>query len=98
MNTVLTRAARHDLTDIYEFVAADNPVAAEQVITRLFDIMEQLAVGELKGPEIRLADGRRVRRWTVPPYRVYYRRSSRRTVIVRVYHQARRSLEQSNEA
>lgn len=96
MNVVLAPAARRDLAEIYEFVAADNVGAAERVILQLFLVVRQLGDGELKGPEVRLTDGRHVRRWSVPSYRVYYRKTSRRTVIVRVYHQARRSLEQAS--
>jgi len=97
MNVVLTKRAQRDLTEIYEFVGANSSAAAERVLARLVDIMQWLADGELSGPEVRPTDGRRVRRWSVPPYRVYYRRSTRRTVIVRVYHQARRPLEQQSE-
>ena len=96
MNVVLTRRAQRDLTEIYEFIAADNPAPAELVLARLFQVIQQIADGDLNGPEVRLTDGRRVRRWPVPPYRVYYRRSAQRTVIVRVYHQARRPLEQES--
>jgi plasmid stabilization system protein ParE len=94
MNAVLTRIAQRDLAEIYDFVAAESPARAERLVARLVDVIRQVANGELKGPEVRLGDGRRVRRWSAPPYRIYYRRSPRRTVIVRIYHQARRPLEQ----
>jgi toxin ParE1/3/4 len=97
MSIFLTRIAQHDLTEIHEFIAADNPSAARRIIEHLFAVIGQLDNGELKGPEVRLSDGRRVRRWSVPPYRIYYRRSTRRTVIVRVFHQARRPLETEGE-
>jgi plasmid stabilization system protein ParE len=81
------------LAEIKEFIAINNPSAAEQTLRRLFDVIQQIADGDLEGPEARLAGVGRVRRWPVPPYRIYYRRTARQTVIVRVYHQARRSLE-----
>jgi toxin ParE1/3/4 len=93
VNVVLTKDAQRDLMGIHEFIAADNPTAADRVTGHLVAVFEQLADGEIQGPEVRLIDGRRVRSWPVPPYRIHYRRTSRRTVIVRVYHQARRPLE-----
>jgi plasmid stabilization system protein ParE len=93
VNTVISRAAQRDLTEIREFIGTDNPFAAEQILTRLFDVIEQIAVGDLKGPESSLPDIGPVQSWPVPPYRIYYRRNARRTIVVRVYHQARRSLE-----
>jgi toxin ParE1/3/4 len=92
LNLHLSAAARRDLEEVYAFIAADNDSAAERVVRRLLGVMEQLATGELNGPEVRLENGRLVRRWSVPPYRVYYRRTSLRTTIVRIYHQARRPL------
>ena len=86
-------AARRDLDEIYEFIAADSATAAERVIRLLLSVIQKLADGEIKGPAVRLKDGREVRRWSVPPYRVYYRRTPRRKVMARVYHQARRSIE-----
>jgi plasmid stabilization system protein ParE len=93
MNLVVTRAAQIDLKDIYEFIVKDNPDAAERVLSHLSDVIQQLADGALQGPDVRLKNGRRLKRWSAPPYRIYYRRTSRRTVVVRVYHQARRPLE-----
>lgn len=78
MNVVLARAAQRDLADIYEFIAGDSPTAAQRIIERLLAVIQQLADGQLKGPEERLTDGRRVRHWSVPSYGVYYRSSARR--------------------
>lgn len=64
----------------------------------LLEVIGQLADGSLKGPEARLTDGRGVRYWPVTPYLIYHRRMSRRTAIVRIYHQARRSLEAGDNA
>jgi plasmid stabilization system protein ParE len=93
MTIVVTRAARRDLIEAYDFIAAHSPDAAGRVLDRLFSVIRRIDAGELKGPEVRLEDGRRARRWSVPPFRIYYRRSTRRTVVVRVYHQARRPIE-----
>ncbi|PYM46503.1 MAG: hypothetical protein DME14_18060 [Candidatus Rokuibacteriota bacterium] len=53
-----------------------------------------LASGTVERREVRLRDGRRVHSWPVPPYRVYYRKSADVLEVVRVYHQARRPIEQ----
>ncbi len=72
MNVVLTRLARRDLDEAYNFIARDNPQAAEQVLGRLNAAFQRLADGELSDPEVRLRSGRQARHWTVPPYRIYW--------------------------
>jgi toxin ParE1/3/4 len=93
MNLVIGPEAEADLEEIYEYIATDSPQAAERMLDRLRGVMQQLADGELNGPATRLADGRCVRGWPVRRYRIYYRRSANHTVILRVYHGARRPLE-----
>ena len=94
MNEVVVSArAKKDLTGIYNFIADDSPRAAGRVMDRLVSVFHQLAAGELHGPEVSFEDGRRARRWPVPPYRIYYRRTRSRTTILRVYHGARRPIE-----
>jgi plasmid stabilization system protein ParE len=90
---VVSARAKKDLTDIYNFIANDSPRAAGRVIDHLVSVFGQLAAGEIKGPEVHFKDGRRAQWWPVRPYRIYYRRSARRTVILRVYHGARRPIE-----
>ncbi len=69
MNILVTRTARGDLTETYDFIASSNPDAARRVLDQLFEVIRQLAVGDLKRPEVRLVDGRRARRWSIAPYR-----------------------------
>jgi plasmid stabilization system protein ParE len=90
---VVSARAKRDLTDIYTFISNDSPQAAGGVIDRLVSIFRQLADGELNGPEVMFENGRRARRWPFPPYRIYYRRTRNRTVILRVYHGARWPIE-----
>lgn len=93
MRLIITVPAQRDLAQAYELISVDSPAAAERVLDRLVDLFEQLAAGELKGPEVRLRGGQVAHRWSSPPYRIYYRRTARRTVIMRVHHQARRPIE-----
>lgn len=63
------------------------------MLDRLYTAFHRLATGELQGPMVRLRNGRRAQRWSVPPYIVYYQRTQGQTLILRVYHGARRPIE-----
>jgi plasmid stabilization system protein ParE len=93
VNLVFTRRALAELAEIQEFIAQDNPRAAAAELDRVDRAIQQLAAGELSGPEVTFRNGQRARRWPVPPYRIYYRRTRNRTTILRVYHGAQRPIE-----
>lgn len=93
MQLVFARDARADLAEILHYIAQDSPRSAAVMLARIDGVIQRLAAGELHGPEVRLLDGRRLQTWSVSPYRISYRRTARRTVIVRVYHQSRRPIE-----
>jgi len=93
MNVHVTRPAQTDIDQAIAFIARDSPQAAARWLGDLLALFGRLASGELNGTETRLLDGRRAQRWPMPPFRIYYRRSARRTVIVRVHHGARRPIE-----
>jgi plasmid stabilization system protein ParE len=67
MSFVLSPEAIKDLTDIPEFIAADNPRAADRVLERLHASFQLLAEGNVSGPRVQLIDGRRVQYWPVRP-------------------------------
>ncbi len=92
MRIEYAREAREDLDQAIDRIQRENPAAAIHLADRLFSVIERLAVGDYAGAEVTLATGEMVRSWSVPPYRVYYRRDSDRLLVVRVYHQARRPL------
>lgn len=69
------------------------PEAAEQVLSRLLEVIGMLASGLIEGPEVVLRDGRRVHTWPVPPYRIYCRKRGEEFQVVRVYHQAQRPIQ-----
>jgi plasmid stabilization system protein ParE len=85
--------AEADLVAVVEYLLERNPIAAEQLGMRVFEVIDLLASGQLDGPEQTLSTGERVRSWPVPPLRIYYqRRDADRFWVVRIYHQARLPL------
>jgi toxin ParE1/3/4 len=93
MRIVLAPQARDDLKRAYEYVGNENPGAADRLLGRLIEVIGMLAAEAVQGREVILRDGRRVRTWPVPPYRVYYRKRGDTFEVVRVYHQARLPIE-----
>jgi plasmid stabilization system protein ParE len=90
---IISPRARRDLNEAYAYIAQDSPQAADRVLDDLVSIFHLLAAGDLNGPEVILPGGRRAQRWSRRSYRIYYRRTARRTTILRVYHGSRRPIE-----
>lgn len=93
MRVVVAPAAARDLQQAYDFIARDSIAAADQLLIRMTQTYGLLASNPLIGREATLKDGRVVRSWAVPPYRVYYRVKNDELHVLRVYHQARRPIE-----
>jgi toxin ParE1/3/4 len=93
MTIIVAPKAQEDLREAYDYIARDNPEAADRVLARIGQVIGMLASGAVQGREVVLRDGRRVHTWPVPPYRIYYRKSAEVFQVVRVYHQARRPIE-----
>ena len=93
MNFIIAPEAARDLTEIYGYIALDNPGAADRVVDRLYTIFQQLADGDLQGAEVRLRSGGRAQGWSSRPYKIYYRQVAAQTYILRGYHQARLPIE-----
>ena len=96
MKLVLTPAAEADLSEARDYLARISPRAAEDLLNRFDTLAETLASGLVRGREVTLEDGRVVRAWSMPPYTIYYRETADAVEVVRVYHQARRPLEQQD--
>jgi plasmid stabilization system protein ParE len=81
---VLSEAAADDLRDIYDYIAADDPVAARRVLEDIRTAMHRLAdhpgLGHLRDD---LAD-EALRVWTVHSYLVIYRPDAQPLQVVRV--------------
>jgi plasmid stabilization system protein ParE len=94
MTIVFSPAARRDLDAALQYLAHENPRAARHLVDRLDQVLQLLADGYLQGPSVRLRQGGQAHRWPVPPFRLYYRRTDDELIILRVYHAARRPIEQ----
>ena len=93
MKVVVAPEAQVDIAQAYHSVAADDSEAANRLLGHVIEIIGLLAAKEFVGREVVLRDGRRVRTWPIPPYRVYYRERPDVFEVVRVYHQSRRPIE-----
>jgi plasmid stabilization system protein ParE len=94
MRIVFSPDARRDLRAAVEYLVRANPRAALRLVERLDRALSLLADGAVEGPLVRLRRGGQARRWSTPPFRLYYRRTDDELVVLRFYHGARRPLEQ----
>jgi plasmid stabilization system protein ParE len=78
-----------DLEAAVQYLAERNPRAAESLATGVLQLVERLATEPLDGPPHELTSGATVRGWPLPPFRVYYQRTSDVLFVVRMYHQRR---------
>ena len=90
MTLRFTPRARNDLRDILEYIAKENPAAADQVreaflnAIKLVGTRPHLGIRNVKVPELR---SRLVTRY---PYRIHYRVDEADIWIVHIRHSARR--------
>ena len=85
---LITRSARRDLDNIYDFIAPANLRAAEKFIARLYGTFVAIARMPTIGRASRVVPGRRV--FPVGRYVIYYRVTRTGLVyILRVRHSAR---------
>jgi plasmid stabilization system protein ParE len=79
-------AARKDLVEIWQYIADEDIDAADRLVERIHDAVQKLAV--LRNIGHRRADlpNPTYRAWTVTPYVIVHRTTSRDLVVVRVVH------------
>jgi toxin ParE1/3/4 len=88
MNLKLTQIARDDLEEIWEYIAAENPQAATQVIQKLLGSCQLLAEYPLLGRQRNeLADN--LRSFPVKNYVIFYRISAKDLEVIRILNAAR---------
>jgi toxin ParE1/3/4 len=89
MKRVTSSAARADMSHIWNYIADDDPVAADRVI-RHFDKTIALLLTQPKMGRTRNDLGLGLRSFpTKYPYTLFYRLSDGTLTVVRVLHQAR---------
>lgn len=85
----LSPESLEDLENIWNFIAADDPAAADRVIDELFEAFQRLASWPGTGHFRRDLTERQVRFWPVRSYLVVYRESSSGVQIVAILHGSR---------
>jgi plasmid stabilization system protein ParE len=86
---VLSPEVLQDLQDIWDFIAADNVVAADKLENEFFDAFEMLAKGPSMGHTRSDLTERDVRFWPVGQYLIVYRSLPTPLQVVAVLHGAR---------
>jgi len=97
---IWTEPALNDLDAIADYIAIENPVAAAEVVQRVFRHVEQLEAHPESGtrpPELKRS---RYRQLVEPPCRVFYRYDGEKALVLFVTRSEqllRKSLLQSRE-
>jgi plasmid stabilization system protein ParE len=81
---VWTEPALSDLDAIADYIALENPLAARQLVRRVFLHVEHLQAHPRSGSKPAELQGSRYRQIVEPPCRVFYRFDGKRVFIVHV--------------
>lgn len=81
---IWTEPALQDLDAIADYIALDNPEAAQSLVQRVFQHIEQLAKHPLSGPAIPELGRSRCRQIVEAPCRLFYRRDGKKVIILAV--------------
>lgn len=85
----VSRRAHADIAGIWDYIAKDDPIAADRVDREIHEAIQGLAAMPGKGhlrPDV--ADAQ-YRFWSVYSYVIVYRMEGRTLVVVRIVHGAR---------
>jgi len=94
MTLRFTPRARDDLREILQYIAKENPTAAERVGRAIFDTTALIAARPHLGIRNAKAPGLRSRLVTRYPYRIHYFVENADVWIVHIRHSARRPLDE----
>ncbi|MEO7156736.1 MAG: type II toxin-antitoxin system RelE/ParE family toxin [Vicinamibacterales bacterium] len=92
MKVTYAEEAVADIVAAINYLNERNPTAAASLDADIAQCIDRLVEREFEGPVSRLRSGAVVRSWGVPPFRIYYQRHPDELMILRVYHQKRRSI------
>jgi toxin ParE1/3/4 len=84
-----TTQAREDIRDIFEFLLAESPRAADAVLTRFDIAVERLCDHPHIGPLAPETGSSALRRLSIQPYVIYYSADDDLIRIMRILHSAR---------
>jgi len=87
---VWTEPALSDLDAIADFIALDNPIAAQKLVRRIFKHVEQLADHPRSGSKPVELEGWHYRQIVEPPCRVFYRYEDNCAYILHLMRSERR--------
>jgi plasmid stabilization system protein ParE len=83
-----------DFLSTLAYLRTRNPAAAQSLARRVDEALRRLDEQPIDGPTITLTTGESVRSWPIPPLRAYYQRHGNDLLVVRLYDQRRRPIEQ----
>ena len=81
---IWAESALNDLDAIADYIALDNPVAASELVRRIFAHVDQLLVHPDSGSKPRELRGGRYRQIVEPPCRIFYRREGETVYVLYV--------------
>lgn len=81
---VWTEPALSDLDAIADFIALENPTAAQKLVRRIFKHVEQLKDHPASGSKPAELDDRNYRQIVEPPCRVFYRCDEKSAYILHI--------------
>lgn len=92
MSIFVSRLARRDLDEALSYLDSRSSEAARRLASRIDALLRALDGRIFEGPYVTLKNGRTVRSWPLPPFRIYYERRGTKLYVLRIYHSARRPL------
>jgi len=87
---IWTEPALSDLDAIADYIALENPAAAEKLVRRIFKHVGQLTDHPQSGSKPTELEGSRYRQIVEPPCRIFYRHEANRVYILHVMRSERR--------
>ena len=94
MKVRVSERSQRDLRQACDYLAQDNPTAAERLVIRFQEEIERLEAGLIQPRRVVLKSGDEVQTWPVYPFRIYYRVEGDVLEVIHFRHMARESIEQ----
>ena len=92
---IWSEPALHDLDAIADYIALDNPSAAQALVRRVFQYIDNLATHPEMGAKLPEPEAWRYRQIVEPPCRIFYRLQGEIVYIVHVMRAGRLLLSEN---